>query len=231
MQLLPDEFERLAPYFEVASSISRARRAGIRKAINGPFTFAPDGNPLVGPVRGCAITGGLRRDGGIQPGGASAWCCRAGWRGRSGQDILSMDVARFGRFATPKYTSVKCREFTAAGSVSRIPMKSCRRRPVRRSPVYDRLLDAGAVMGANFGLEHALWLRRRASHQPRRRRTDAPSLPIVREECRAVRRAAGLYETSNYGKYEITGRGARAWLDKVFACRIPQPDASAWRRC
>jgi dimethylglycine dehydrogenase len=38
-----------------------------------------------------------------------------------------------------------------------------------------------------------------------------------------VRSAAGLYETTNYGKYEVTGRGARAWLDRVFACRIPKP--------
>ncbi len=45
----------------------------------------------------------------------------------------------------------------------------------------------------------------------------------MREECRAVRSTAGLYETTNYGKYEITGRGARAWLDRVFACRIPKP--------
>jgi dimethylglycine dehydrogenase len=38
-----------------------------------------------------------------------------------------------------------------------------------------------------------------------------------------VRRAVGLYETTNYGKYEVSGRGARAWLDRVFACRIPRP--------
>jgi dimethylglycine dehydrogenase len=44
----------------------------------------------------------------------------------------------------------------------------------------------------------------------------------VRAECQAVRSKVGLYETTNYGKYEVTGRGARAWLDRVFACRIPQ---------
>jgi dimethylglycine dehydrogenase len=95
---------------------------------------------------------------------------------------------------------------------------------VRRSPIYDRLLAAGAVMGANFGLEHALWFAPPGvapAETPTYRRSEA--FPLVREECRAVRRTAGLYETSNYGKYEISGRGARAWLDKVFACRIPRP--------
>ena len=70
MQLLPDEFERLAPYFEVGfEHFPALGRAGIRKAINGPFTFAPDGNPLVGPgARLAKFLGRLRRHGRLQPG-------------------------------------------------------------------------------------------------------------------------------------------------------------------
>ena len=228
MQLLPDEFERLAPYFEVGfEHFPALGRAGIRKAINGPFTFAPDGNPLVGPVRGlrnfwvaCAVMAGFSQGGGIGL-VLSRWMAE----GDPGQDILSMDVARFGRFATPKYTSIKVpenygRRFRLAYPNEELPAA----RPVRRSPIYDRLRDAGAVMGANFGLEHALWFAPpgvEPTETPTYRRSEA--FPIVREECRAVRSAAGLYETTNYGKYEITGRGARAWLDRVFACRIPRP--------
>jgi dimethylglycine dehydrogenase len=228
MQLLPDEFERLAPYFEVGfEHFPALGRAGIRKAINGPFTFAPDGNPLVGPVRGlrnywvaCAVMAGFSQGGGIGL-VLSRWMTE----GDPGQDILSMDVARFGRFATPKYTSIKVpenygRRFRLAYPNEELPAA----RPVRRSPIYDKLLASGAVMGANFGLEHALWFAPDGTpptETPTYRRSEA--FPFVREECRAVRRAAGLYETSNYGKYEVTGRGARAWLDKVFACRIPRP--------
>jgi len=228
MQLLPDEFERLAPYFEVGfEHFPALGRAGIRKAINGPFTFAPDGNPLVGPVRGlrnywvaCAVMAGFSQGGGIGL-VLSKWMTE----GDPGQDILSMDVARFGRFATPKYTSLKVpenysRRFRLAYPNEELPAA----RPVRRSPIYDRLVSAGAVMGANFGLEHALWFAPPGvapTETPTYRRSEA--FAVVREECRAVRRSAGLYETSNYGKYEVTGRGARAWLDKVFACRIPQP--------
>jgi dimethylglycine dehydrogenase len=79
-------------------------------------------------------------------------------------------------------------------------------------------------MGANFGLEHALWYAPPGvppSETPTYRRSEA--FPIVRQECRAVRAAVGIYETTNYGKYEVTGRGARAWLDRVFASRIPRP--------
>jgi dimethylglycine dehydrogenase len=228
MQLLPDDFERLAPCFEVGfRHFPALGRVGIRKAINGPFTFAPDGNPLVGPVRGlrnywvaCAVMAGFSQGGGIGL-VLSRWMAH----GDPGQDILSMDVARYGAFATPKYTSIKVpenysRRFRLAYPNEELPAA----RPLRRSPIYDRLLAAGAVMGANFGLEHALWFAPpgvEAAETPTYRRSEA--FPIVGAECRAVRASVGLYETSNYGKYEVTGRGARAWLDRVFASRIPKP--------
>ncbi|MBS0611899.1 MAG: GcvT family protein [Proteobacteria bacterium] len=228
MQLLPDDFERLAPYFEVGfKHFPALGRVGIRKAINGPFTFAPDGNPLVGPVRGlpnfwvaCAVMAGFSQGGGIGL-VLSRWMTQ----GDPGQDILSMDVSRFGAFATPKYTSIKVpenysRRFRLAYPNEELPAA----RPVRRSPIYDKLLAAGAVMGANFGLEHALWFAPKdvePRETPTYRRSEA--FDIVRAECRAVRERVGLYETSNYGKYEVTGHGARAWLDRVFASRIPRP--------
>jgi dimethylglycine dehydrogenase len=227
MQLLADDFERLAPYFEVGfRHFPALGRAGIRKAINGPFTFAPDGNPLVGPVRGlrnfwvaCAVMAGFSQGGGIGL-VLSRWMAERD----PGQDILSMDVARFGAFATPKYTAVKVpenysRRFRLAYPNEELPAG----RPLRRSPIYDRLRQAGAVMGANFGLENALWFAPpgvEPAETPTYRRSEA--FPVVREECRAVRRAVGVYETSNYGKYEVSGRGARAWLDRVFACKIPR---------
>jgi dimethylglycine dehydrogenase len=228
MQLLPDDFERLAPYFEVGfRHFPALGSVGIRKAINGPFTFAPDGNPLVGPVRGlrnfwvaCAVMAGFSQGGGIGL-VLSRWMAHDD----PGQDILSMDVARFGAFATPKYTRLKVpenysRRFRLAYPNEELPAA----RPLRRSPIYERLLAAGALMGANFGLEHALWFAPAgvvAAETPTYRRSEA--FPFVRAECMAVRTGVGLYETTNYGKYEVTGRGARAWLDRVFACRIPQP--------
>ena len=228
MQLLPEDFERLAPYFEVGfKHFPALGRAGIRKAVNGPFTFAPDGNPLVGPVRGlrnywvaCAVMAGFSQGGGIGL-VLSRWMAE----GDPGQDVISMDVSRFGAFATPRYTALKVpenysRRFRLAYPNEELPAA----RPLRRSAVYEQLKAAGAVMGANFGLEHALWFATAGTppvETPTYRRSEA--FPVVREECQAVRRAVGIYETTNYGKYEVTGRGARAWLDRVFASRIPRP--------
>ncbi len=228
MQLLPDDLERLAPFFEVGfEHFPALGRVGIRKAINGPFTFAPDGNPLVGPVAGlpgywvaCAVMAGFSQGGGIGL-VLSSWMDE----GDPGQDILSMDVARFGAFATPKYTQVKVpenysRRFRLAYPNEELPAG----RPLRRSPIHRRLVDRGAAMGANFGLEHALWFAPPGVppvETPTYRRSEA--FEHVGAECRAVRERVGIYETSNYGKYEVTGRGARAFLDRLFASRIPRP--------
>ena len=227
MQLLPDDLERLAPSFEVGfQHFPAVARVGIRKAINGPFTFAPDGNPLVGPVTGiknywvaCAVMAGFSQGGGIG-------LILSRWMAENdpGQDVLAMDVARYGAFATPKYTNIKVHEnyrrrFRLTYPNEELPDA----RPFRRTPIYDRLIEAGAVMGANFGLENATWFAPPGVppvETPTYRRSEA--FEHAKAECRAVRTAVGLYETSNYAKYEVSGRGARAWLDRVFACRIPK---------
>ncbi|OCC02380.1 glycine cleavage system protein T [Labrys sp. WJW] len=231
-QLLPDNFDRIAPELEVGfEHFPAVGRAGIKKSINGPFTFAPDGNPLVGPVKGlpnfwvaCAVMAGFSQGGGIGL-TLSRWMAE----GDPGADIMAMDVARFGVFATPRYTKAKVienyrRRFRLAFPNEELPDA----RPLRRTPVYGRLKKAGAVFGANFGLEHALWFAPpgvEAAENPTYRRSNA--FPHVKAECLAVREAVGIYETSNYGKYEITGAGARAWLDKLLACKLPRPGRMA----
>jgi dimethylglycine dehydrogenase len=203
----------------------------LKKVVNGPFTFSPDGNPLVGPVKGvpnywnaCAVMAGFSQGGGIGL-VLSRWIAE----GDPGQDVLAMDSARYGVFATPKYTSIKVQEnyrrrFRLLYPNEEMPAA----RPFRRSPVYDLLDQRGAVWGANFGLENPLWF---APHgvapveEPTYRRSNA--FTHVKAECHAVRTQVGLYETTNYAKYEITGKGARSWLDRVFACRIPRPGRMA----
>ena len=228
MQLLPDDLDRLAPHLEIGfKHFPAVGRAGIKKVVNGPFTFAPDGNPLVGPVRGlrnywsaCGVMAGFAQGGGVGL-ALSRWMVE----GDPGADIFAMDVSRFGKYATHQYTLIKVpenysRRFRIAYPNEEMPAA----RPLRRTPVYDRLKDAGAVFGANFGLEVALWYAPKGMEpveNPTYRRSNA--FPIVKEECHAVRNAVGLMEISGFGKYEVVGPDAEAWLNRILANKMPKP--------
>ena len=105
--------DRISPELERAfQHFPAIGRAGIQRFVNGPFTFSPDGNPLVGPIRGMrnmwmanAVMAGLSQGGGV---GLSL----ANWmvHGDPGADIWGMDVARYGDYATLAYTNAKVRE-------------------------------------------------------------------------------------------------------------------------
>ncbi|MBA2639322.1 MAG: FAD-dependent oxidoreductase, partial [Nocardioidaceae bacterium] len=197
------------------------------RVVNGPFTFAPDGNPLVGPVRGlpgmwvaCGVMAGLSQGGGVGLALAS-WIAA----GDPGFDVWGMDVARFGDWATPAYTNAKVREnygrrFRIAYRNEELPAA----RPLRTSPVHERLDRAGAVWGASYGLEHALWFQEPGGERvetPTLRRSNAWSR--VAAESRAVRDGVGMIETTGFAKYEFSGPGARDFLDGLLANVIPSP--------
>ncbi|HLQ11687.1 MAG TPA: FAD-dependent oxidoreductase [Steroidobacteraceae bacterium] len=224
--LLPQDLERIAPSLEVAfEHFPRLATAGIRRVINGPFTFAPDGNPLLGPIAGlrnywvaCGVMAGFSQGGGV---GLSL----AQWivEGDPGADIWAMDVARYGDWTTPAYTNAKVRENYSRRFRIRFPNEELpAARPLRTTPVYDRLREENAVFGEYCGLEHALWFAPRGSaaeEQVSFRRSNAH--PQVAAECRAVREGVAMLEISNYGKFEIMGVGATEWLSTLMAGRLP----------
>ena len=201
MQLLPDDLDRHRADLEIGfKHFPAVGRAGIKKVVNGPFTFAPDGNPLVGPVRGLReLLVRLRRDGRIQrKAAASAWRCRD-WmaEGDPGCDVFAMDVARFGASRRRAYTNVKVQEnyrrrFRIAFPNEELPAA----RPLRRTPVYDRLQAAGRRV------RRQLRARARAlvcaEGHGARRDADLPPLQCLPASCAknaiAVRNAVGIME-------------------------------------
>ncbi len=224
--LLQPDLDRIADNLEVGfRHFPALERAGIKRIVNGPFTFAPDGNPVVGPVRGlhnywvaCGVMAGFSQGGGVG-------LALANWMidGDPGFDVWAMDVARFGDWATMAYTNAKVRENYARRFRVRFPNEELpAARPLRTTPVYDRLRERGAVFGAAFGLEHALWFAPPGT-EPREdvtyRRSNAHG--PVGDECRAVRNDVGLLEIATFSKYEVSGAGARAWLDRMLANRLP----------
>jgi dimethylglycine dehydrogenase len=226
--LLPNDLERIAPSLEVGfQHFPALGEVGIRKVVNGPFTFAPDGNPLVGPIRGlrnfwvaCGVMAGFSQGGGVGL-ALSQWMVE----GDPGADIWAMDVARYGDWTTLAYTNAKVRENYSRRFRIRFPNEELTAaRPLRTTPIYGRLEAQHAVFGDYCGLEHALWF----APSPADAHEDVTfhrsnAHPYVTLECQAVREAAGLLEISNYGKFEVTGAGAEEWLSLIMANRVPRP--------
>ena len=225
-ELLTPDIERIAPSLEVGFRHFPAfQNAGIRKIVNGPFTFAPDGNPLVGPVRGlqgywcaCGVMAGFSQGGGVG-------LALAQWilNGDPGFDVWAMDVARFGDWASKAYTNAKVRENYSRRFSIRFPNEELPAgRPLRTSPIYDPLRSRGAQFGAAAGLEVPLWLAPEGVRDEFswHRSTD---FDTVGEEVRAARCSVGLSDTTGFAKYRVTGPGAAAWLDQMLACRLPAP--------
>jgi dimethylglycine dehydrogenase len=225
-ELLAPDIDRIAPSLEVGFRHFPAfQRAGIKQIINGPFTFAPDGNPLVGPVRGlpgfwvaCGVMAGFSQGGGVGL-ALSNWMIH----GDPGFDVWAMDIARYGDWASMAYTNRKVQENYSRRFSIRFPNEELTAgRPLKTTPVYDRLVALGAQMGDAWGLEVPLWFAPEGVRDVLswRRSTD---FEHVGAEVRAVRERVGMMEISGFSKFRVEGPGARAWLDRMLACRMPAP--------
>jgi len=227
-ELLNEAFDKIED--SVAFAYRRfpvLERAGVKRVIHGPFTFAPDGNPLIGPVPGlrnywsaCAVMAGFSQGGGMG-------LALAQWmiEGEVERDPRGFDVARFGTSTTPGYTVPKVIEnYQTRFSVAYPNEEKPAARPFRTTPMYDIFKGKRAVFGQQYGLEvvnyHAL---------PGEPLYETPSFKrsnaweAVAQECRAVREGVGINEIQNFGKFRVRGEGARAWLDRIMAGRIPAP--------
>lgn len=227
-ELLQPDLDRIAPSLEIGFKHFPAfGNAGIKQVINGPFTFAPDGNPLVGPVQGltnfwsaCAVMAGFSQGGGVG-------LVLANWMvdGDPGHDVFGMDVARYGDFTSLRYTNAKVRENYSRRFSIRFPNEELPAgRPQQTTPLYDIMVrDNNAIMGDTWGLETPLWFAPEGS-----KAEDVLSFhrsndfEHIGNEVRAVREGVGVTEIANFAKYEVTGEGAEAWLSWLMTNTMPR---------
>ncbi|WP_039019650.1 GcvT family protein [Halocynthiibacter namhaensis] len=226
-ELLADDFDKIEDSIEFAyKRFPALAEVGVKSVIHGPFTFAPDGNPLVGPVPGkknywsaCGVMAGFSQGGGVG-------LTLAQWmiEGEPERDVFAMDVARFGKWITPGYTLPKVIEnyqnrFSVVYPNEELPAA----RPMNTTPMYDIQKEMGAVFGQQNGLEVANYFAQGDEPRyetPSFRRSNA--FDATAREVKAVREAVGINEVQNFGKYDVKGPNARAWLNKIMAGRVPK---------
>ena len=227
MDLIPEDVDRISD--ELSKGFERfpdLATTGIKRWVNGAFTFSPDGNPLVGPVgpRGywvaCGVMAGFSQGGGVGK-SLAEWMIN----GAPEADIFGMDIARYGLHQSNKeYIRQTTGQFYARRFVMAYPNEHLPAgRPMRTTGSYRDMTLAGAVWEDNWGLETPLYFAPSPDFEEPGTLHRSAAFPIVAEECFATRDAAGLLDISGFSRYRISGKGAKTWLDRLLACRLPAP--------
>lgn len=226
-QLWNDDFDRLEAYIDDAMRrVPALGRAGIKRGVNGPIPYSPDGNPYIGPEPGLrnffhcnTFSFGI-----TQAGGAGKALAEWVLDGRTEWDLWSVDRRRYGPYATAEYTVAKAVEVYQNEYASSFPYEErSAGRPGWRSPLYDTLKSKGARFGARGGWERAVYfdLQGTLPAEVHSFRREAIWHPVVAEEVRAVRERVGIMDLPGFTKYELKGPGAAAHLDGITCSKLP----------
>jgi dimethylglycine dehydrogenase len=251
-ELFQEDLDRLAPHIETAiARVPAFGEVGIKKVYNGAIAYTPDGSPIIGPAwdrRNFWLNEG--HSFGVTAAGGAGWQL-AEWivEGEPSIDMMGVDPRRFGPYATRGYLKVKNEEAYANVFTPHYPDEErSAARPLKRTPCYDRMKDLGAVFGSVYGWERPGWFAPKdyaltkdelASPDVLTNHNYAPPtedgrivekwsfrrsnyFKFVGEECRNVMNNVALQDMSAFAKMEVSGPGARDWLDSILANRIPK---------
>ncbi len=224
--LFEGDLDRLLPHVEAAQRrVPALEHCGIKDIVNGPISYTPDGSPLIGPawgVRNLWLNEG--HSFGITAAGGAGWQI-AEWivEGEPGIDMLAVDPRRFGPYTSKRYVVTKNEEtYRNVFTVHYPDEERAEARPLKTSPIYDRLKSMGAVFGQRYGWERANWFAPpgvAARDEWSFRRSNY--FTHVGNECRRLRSAVGVIDLTPFTKHVVRGPGAEAWLDGLVANKVP----------
>ena len=227
-QLFPDDIERLERHVELACGrVPILGSVGIKKVINGPIPYTPDGNPLIGPAPGlrnffeaCVFSFGI-----VQAGGAGKTLADWVIEGEPEWDLWSLDPRRFTAHVSPAYTRARAIELYQREYAIGFPFEERPAgRPAKTSPLHTDLAARGALFGARNGWERAIWFPRDAAEaklQDALTLRRPPFTPAIARECRAVAEGVALTELPGFTRFQISGPNAEAALDRMITGRLP----------
>jgi dimethylglycine dehydrogenase len=227
-QLFADDLGRIESYIEAACArLPLLGSVGVRRVINGPIPYTPDGNPLIGPsararnfFHCCAFTFGI-----VQAGGAGRIIAEWVINGEPDWDVWPLDTRRLFAGADRSYALVKALEtYQNEYGVGYPQEERPAGRPAKVSPLHDRLRAQGAVFGARGGWERAVYYARAEDppgaecsfRRPRWHRA-------VARECAAAADGVALIDLPGAAKFDIAGADAAPWLDRLICGRLPEP--------
>ncbi|HEY6434710.1 MAG TPA: FAD-dependent oxidoreductase, partial [Acetobacteraceae bacterium] len=223
-QLLPDDWDQFDILMQNALiRLPCLETAEIKSFLNGPESFTPDNNFILGAApetRNVFVAAGFNSMGIASAGGAGAALAEWIIAGESTQDLWPVDIRRFARFnGNQRWLRDRVKEVLGLHYAMPWPNRElASARPLRRSPLYDRLAAEGAVFGSKMGWERANWFA-----QPSSPRETAYSFgrqnwfAAVGEEHRACRESVALFDMTSFAKLLLQGRDAERVLQHLCA--------------
>jgi sarcosine dehydrogenase len=225
-----DHFEPLMN--EALARVPALETAGIKRFINGPESFTPDGNFILGEapeLHGFYVGAGFNAFGIASAGGAGRALAEWIAGGEPPMDLWPVDIRRFASFHRDRRW-VLARTLEAYGKHYAMawPHEEPESgRPLRVSPLYDRLKAHGACFGSKLGWERPNWFA-----GPGAEARDVYGFgrqnwfEAVGREHRAVRERVGLFDQSSFAKFLLAGRDAEAALSWIAANDVAKPPGS-----
>ena len=224
-ELFEGDIDRIAPWLEKAlERMPIFAEAGIKRVINGAIPHTPDGNPLVGPAHGvpnfwqcCGSSIGIAQ-------GAGCGKYLAQWmvHGDAEINMASVDPRRFGAYADSTYTRAKSFDDYHNMFETPLPGREIHAgRPRRITPLYGPLKAKGAAYTEVYGWERPKYFAPAGFVEKLQHRRNNV-FDLVAAECRAVRERVGIMDLSSFAKFDVTGPGAEALLDRLTANRLPR---------
>ena len=228
-QLYPDDLDRLEIYIEDAMArVPLLGQAGISKVINGPIPYAPDGNPLIGPMPGvpnafeaCVFTFGI-----AQAGGAGKILSEWVIEGMTEWDCWSLDPRRYTDYTDHDYCLAKSMEVYGHEYAMHFPHHAWPAgRNKKLSSLHGRLEAAGAVFGPYNGWERVNYYAKPgddiSDEATQTWNRNGPWEIRIKEECLAVRDGCGVLPITGFSRLSVEGPDARSWIEGLTASRLP----------
>jgi dimethylglycine dehydrogenase len=228
-ELLQPDLDRFENYLVAAAErIPVLAEAGIKKVVNGPDAYTPDGGCIIGyvpHVRNFFVLAGFSCFGIANSGGAGRYAAEWIVEGQPSVDLWELDVRRYGPYAATKKFLIEkaCETYAKEYAVHYPHEERSAGRPIKTSPLHDVLQAQGAVFGARHGWERPMWFAPPGVEPKEELSLHTPNwFKCVGDECRAVRERVGVLDQTSFGKFEVAGPGAAAFLDHLCANRIPK---------
>ena len=231
--LLDSNWDHFEPMMErLLGRIPALQTAGIKQLINGPESFTPDGNFILGEapeLQNFYVGAGFNAFGIASAGGAGRALAEWIAAGEPPMDLWPVDIRRFGSIHRDrKWVLTRTLEAYGKHYTMAWPHEEHESgRPIRVSPLYRRLRDQGACFGSKLGWERPNWFAPEGA-EPR----DVYSygrqnwFDAVGEEHRAVRERVGLFDQTSFAKFLVVGRDAEAALSWIAANDVAKPAGS-----